>query len=246
MKNVAYLGSKDLGYECLRSLFFLKDELQINIVAVLTNKKRSYKVIEFCNNNDLTLLVGLDNYLELEEVDIAISVQYHKILKIEHINKAREITINLHMAPLPEYRGCNQFSYAIINNDKEFGTTIHRLEEGIDSGAILFEKRFQIPQNCWVSELYDITYHKSIELFKVSIPKIIAVDYKLKPQKNYLNERSTSLHYRREIEDLKCIDLQWTKEKIERYIRASYMPGFEPPYFLINNEKIYFKKESDL
>jgi methionyl-tRNA formyltransferase len=119
------------------------------------------------------------------------------------------------MAPLPEYRGCNQFSYAIINNDKEFGTTIHRLEEGIDSGAILFEKRFQIPQNCWVSELYDITYHKSIELFKVSIPKIIAVDYKLKPQKNYLNERSTSLHYRREIEDLKCIDLQWTKEKIE-------------------------------
>ena len=33
-------------------------------------------------------------------------------------------------------------------------------------------------------------------------------------------------------------------QKIERYIRATYMPGFEPPYTIINNTKIYFGREN--
>ena len=83
----------------------------------------------------------------------------------ESIEKAKEITVNLHMAPLPEYRGCNQFSYCIINEDNFFGTTIHKLEEGIDSGPILFEDRFSIPDKLWVNE-DDMTFNRSVNLFE--------------------------------------------------------------------------------
>ena len=186
----------------------------------------------------------MDEFINLESFDIAISVQYHKILKKHHIEKAEEIIINLHIAPLPEYRGCNQFSYAIINRDKEFGTTIHRLEEGIDSGAIMFEKRFPIPEDCWVRDLYQIACDNSLSLFQESLPQIISGDFELIPQTSLLPERKTSIHYRKEINNLKNIDLSWSKEKIERHIRATYMPGFEPPYTIINSTKIYFGREN--
>jgi len=222
-------------------LYEKRFDLDIDLVGVLTNNKGE-KIKNYCFNNDIPLLSNLNEYLGLSQVDIAISVQYHEILKKKHISKAKDIIINLHMAPLPEYRGCNQFTFAIINGDKIFGTTIHKLEEGIDSGAIIFEKRFTIPVDCWVDDLYKITYNKTIELFKESLPYLISANYELKPQESYFNQRKTSFHYRKEIEEVKKINLNWNKDKIKRYIRATYMPGFAPPYFLINNQKIFFSK----
>ena len=242
MKKIVYLGSKGVGYACLKHLYDHQNSLSIELVGVLTNP-RGEKIIEFCREKSIAIIDGLDEFINIESCDIAISVQYHKILKKEHIGKAKEIIINLHIAPLPEYRGCNQFSYAIINNDKEFGTTIHRLEEGIDSGAIMFEKRFPISNGCWVEDLYQIACDKSVSLFQESLPRIISGEYELVSQSSFFSERKTSLHYRKEINDLKKIDLSWSKNKIERHIRATYMPGFESPYTIVNNRKIYFGRE---
>ena len=243
MKKIVYLGSKSVGYNCLQHLFKHRHDLEIELVGVLTNP-HGEKIIDFCKEKSIKILSNLDEFINMESCDIAISVQYHDILKKQHIEKAKEIIINLHIAPLPEYRGCNQFSYAIINGDKEFGTTIHRLEEGIDSGAIMFEKRFPIPEDCWVRDLYKIACDNSLSLFQESLPQIISGDFELIPQTSLLPERKTSIHYRKEINDLKNIDLSWSKEKIERHIRATYMPGFEPPYTIINSTKIYFGREN--
>jgi methionyl-tRNA formyltransferase len=240
-KKVVFLGSKDIGLECLKILNKNKELLNYEIVGVLTNN-RGNKIREYSVENNLKILKSLDEFLFLERVDIAFSVQYHEILKKIHIEKAKELIVNLHMAPLPEYRGCNQFSFAIIEKKKVFGTTIHLLDEGIDSGDILFESRFEIPEDCWVEELYELTVKKSIELFQNSLEKIIKLKIKPIPQSSLINERGCSIHFRNEINDLKKIDLSWDKDKIERYIRATYMPGFEPPYFIINNKKFYISE----
>lgn len=85
-----------------------------------------------------------------------------EILNAEHIGHAKNIALNLHMAPLPEYRGCNQFSFAIADNKKEFGTTIHKMDTGIDHGNILFEKRFPIQMNVGLTNY--INLHLTIQL----------------------------------------------------------------------------------
>jgi len=241
MKTIVFLGSKNIGFECLKHLYDNQNNLDFEIIGVLTNI-RGKKIIEYCKEKTIRVINDLDEFLDIDSCDIAISVQYHEILKKQHIQKATEIFVNLHMAPLPEYRGCNQFSFAIINGDKGFGTTIHRLEEGIDSGSIIFEKRFPMPKDCWVEELYQITFDKSVELFKESMPYLVSGNYQLKPQKSFLDKRTTSLHFRREIEEIKKIDLSWHKDRIERQIRATYMTEFDPPYTVINNQKVNFKK----
>lgn len=179
MKNVVFLGSKDIGYECIEYLFLNQQKLNFNLSGVLT-PAREQKIIKYCKVNSIQIFDSLDGFIDYNGCDIGISVQYHEILKKKHIFKAKELFVNLHMAPLPEYRGCNQFSFAIINKDKMFGTTIHRLEEGIDSGAIIFENRFNIPDGCWINELYNITFKKSINLFIKSFPKLLSGDYTLK------------------------------------------------------------------
>lgn len=242
MKKILFIGSKKIGFKCLKIIFENQKKNNFFIGAVLTNDKGN-DIKKFCIDNNIFLMKDLDEILVEKSFDIGISVQYHKILNINHINSCKDIFINLHMAPLPEYRGCNQFSYAIINKDKEFGTTIHKMDTGIDSGPILFERRFEIPHNCWVNDLYEITYKESIELFKNSIQKIISGDYKLTNQENLLNKRSSSFQLRQDIEKIKNINLSWSREKIERYIRATYMPEFSPPFFFVNDEKIEIIKK---
>lgn len=235
------MGSKPIGYDCFAYLIAEQEALNIQISGLLTHSRR-----EFGNAHDLNELARehnipvLDSLDDVPECDIIYSVQYHQILKKEHIAKAKQIAVNLHMAPLPEYRGSNQFSFAIIEGKEEFGTTIHQIDERIDHGAILFQKRFPIPENCWVNDLYQLTYDASLKLFKQTLAHVVSNNYTAVPQQTLENKYGASLHLRGEINKLKQIDLNWDNEKIKRYIRATYMPGFEPPYCIVDGKKLYF------
>ncbi|MBL7712957.1 MAG: hypothetical protein JNL13_10845 [Chitinophagaceae bacterium] len=242
-KRVIFLGSKPIGYDCFQYLIAQQEQLGIQVTGLLTQSRS-----EFEGNSDLKQVAAAHNIPlipsleELPECDILYSVQYHQILKAEHIAKAKQIAVNLHMAPLPEYRGSNQFSFAIIDGKEEFGTTIHQMDSRIDHGDILFQKRFDIPKKCWVSQLYDLTYTASIKLFRQTLAHVISGNFRPVPQQDLIPSKGTSLHYRHEIVDIKRIDLEWDEEKIKRHIRATMMPGFEPPYCEVADQKIYFTK----
>lgn len=249
MKKIVFCCTRSIGYRCLEFLLKNQEVFEAEVIGVLTNDEQvlgpDLSISDLANENSIPLIPSLDDYLKVPDVDILISVQYHQILKTCHIEKTSQISVNLHMAPLPEYRGCNQFSFAIDNNDTEFGTTLHRLEEGIDSGAILFEKRFPIPENCFVKDLYEITVQKSYELFTENIEQIIQGAYVPVEQEKYFDRRSTSLHYRNEIHALKLIDPDWSGEKIYRRFRATYMPGFPPPHMVLQGKKILLTLEEE-
>lgn len=240
-KKIVFLGSKPIGYHCFAYLIQQQEPLNFQIIGLLSQQRN-----EFGNDNNLFQLAAqhhipvIDNLNSLPQCDILYSVQYHEILRAEHIHKASQAAYNLHMAPLPEYRGSNQFSYAIIDGKSEFGTTIHIMDPGIDHGDILFQKRFPIPDNCWVNELYHLTYDASLKLFTQTLKHIVNANYTPLSQANLVPKYGTSLHYKKDIQKLKCIDLSMDKVMLERYIRATAMPGFEPPYCIIDGQKVYF------
>jgi methionyl-tRNA formyltransferase len=240
-KRIIFLGSKPIGYNCLQFLIDSQESLNIELIGILTQTRNEFK-----GHNDLRSLAEVHNIPVIEsldampECDILYSVQYHQILKPKDIAKAKELALNLHMAPLPEYRGSNQFSFAILDGKEEFGTTIHKIDARIDHGDIIFQKRFAIPINCWAFELYELTFQASIKLFKQTLGHIISGNFKSVPQADLIASKGTSIHYRHEIVDIKRIDLAWDEEKIKLHIRATTMPGFEPPYCEVHKRKIYF------
>ncbi len=243
--RIVFLGSKPIGYRCLDYLIRHQGDLQAEVIGVRTQLRKEFSgafdLEKLSEDAGIPLIASLE---ELPDCDLIYSVQHHELLKAQHIAKASEIAVNLHLAPLPEYRGCNQFSFAILDNAKEFGVTIHEINTRIDHGDVLFETRFDIPPDCWVAELYDITEAKAFVLFQGTLEHIIKGHYTRTPQSAYAG-RSSQLHFRKEIRALKQIDLNDSQEKITRILRAVSMPGFEPPYCLVNGEKVYFNKEKN-
>jgi methionyl-tRNA formyltransferase len=238
--KVLFLGSKPIGYFCLEQLLQNQEAYNIEVVGVLTNNTNRMGVANLATLAEeyhVKVLNSLDEIYSIE-CDFLISVQYHQILRKKHLSIASKMAINLHMAPLPEYRGCNQFTFAIIDAKKEFGTTLHIMDEGIDSGAILAEQRFSIPEDCFVEELYELTLDASKQLFESKIGAILLGDCTPITQEQLLKDRTTSIHYRKEIATAKKIDLNWSEDKIWRHIRATSMPGFDPPYAEINGVKL--------
>lgn len=243
-KSIIFLGSKPIGYRCLQYLLQEQSRLNYRVAGLLTQARSefgaAFNLSELASIHSVPLLNNLD---ELPKCDILYSVQYHQILKPEHIDKATQVAVNLHMAPLPEYRGSNQFSYAIIEGRDTFGTTLHQMDARIDHGAILFERRFAIPEGAWIKDLYELTEAQSLQMFMETLPEIIAGNYDRTPQQDLEAARGTALHFRGDIRSLKQIDLNWDADKISRHVRATAMPGFEPPFAIIAGRKVYLSPE---
>ena len=73
------------------------------------------------------------------ECDIFVSLSFNQIFKTTLINLPKYKTINVHAGKLPFYRGRNILNWALINDEKDFGITLHYVDEGIDTGDIIFQ-----------------------------------------------------------------------------------------------------------
>ena len=68
--------------------------------------------------------------------------------------------INLHPSILPKYKGLMTQKRMLINNEKEFGFTIHKVSKDLDSGDIISQKRKKISN---FNELKISKAHKELE-----------------------------------------------------------------------------------
>lgn len=64
-------------------------------------------------------------------------------------------TINLHASLLPKYRGAAPINWAIINGEKETGVTTFFINQVIDTGSVLEQKKIAISENMNAGELHD-------------------------------------------------------------------------------------------
>ena len=76
--------------------------------------------------------------------DLFVSMSFNQIFRSELINLPAQKTINCHAGKLPFYRGRNILNWALINDEKEFGITVHYVNEGIDTGDIIIQHCYQI------------------------------------------------------------------------------------------------------
>lgn len=246
IKTVVFLGSKPVGYQCFAHLLSQQKTLGYRVTGLLTQQR-----LEFSGNADLAALAAaarvpvLSDPDEIPSCDLLYSVQYHRILSGKQLAQA-QLALNLHMAPLPEYRGANQFSFALLDGKQEFGTTLHLMDTRIDHGDIVAEKRFPIPANCWVETLYARTEEASVALFQETLQAIISGNFQRRPQKEFEAKRGTSLHFKNEMGPLKEIGTDADAQTLLRTLRATYMPHFEPPFLRMpDGEKVYLIREKD-
>ncbi|MDZ7261580.1 MAG: formyltransferase family protein, partial [candidate division KSB1 bacterium] len=81
-------------------------------------------------------------------------------------------TINLHASLLPQYRGPAPINWALIQGEKETGVTIFYIEEQVDTGNIILQKKTSIGPEETAGELHDRLAVMGAELLVKSIDLI--------------------------------------------------------------------------
>ena len=84
--------------------------------------------------------------------DCVVVSSYDRILPSRVLATTR--FVNVHYAPLPEYRGRANVNWAVINREQETAITIHVMAPGLDAGNILFQQRLPIGPDDTVEDLY--------------------------------------------------------------------------------------------
>jgi methionyl-tRNA formyltransferase len=84
--------------------------------------------------------------------DCVVVSSYDRILPAALL--ARCPFVNVHYAPLPEYRGRATVNWAILNRRADTAMTVHVLVPELDAGPILFQQRLPIGRHDTVTDLY--------------------------------------------------------------------------------------------
>jgi methionyl-tRNA formyltransferase len=153
--------------------------------------------------------------------DLIITSAYGQILPENILRIPKYGCLNVHPSVLPKYRGPSPIQTAILNRDKETGVSIFKMDQGIDTGPVLGQKKIRMENNETSKTLSDKLAKLSIEILKDAIP--LFVKGKFKTQQQQEKEATYTKIIRKE--DGK-INWQEPADNTEAKIRAFYpWPG---------------------
>ena len=87
--------------------------------------------------------------------DMIIVAAYGKILPKSILDLPKYGCVNVHASLLPKYRGAAPIQRAVLNGDEETGISIMQMDEGIDTGDLLYIVKTKIGINETSAELFD-------------------------------------------------------------------------------------------
>lgn len=147
--------------------------------------------------------------------DVLIVVAFGQKLGRDLLEVCKWGVLNIHASLLPRYRGAAPIQGALLNNEAVTGLTLMRMEEGIDTGPIIFQEVVPILENETGGGLHDRLALISGDFIIKSLKRLSKEGYNEKPQDDLLStyankiDRSTAL-----------IDWNMETEKIAAKIRA--------------------------
>ena len=189
------MGTPDFAVESLKIL----TENNYNIAAVVTNpdkpagrgqKIKESAVKKYAISKGLHVLQPSklkDEHFREEISKLKPSLQVvvaFKILPPSIFTIPTHGTFNLHASLLPQYRGAAPINHAIINGEKETGVTTFFLDENIDTGKIIDQRKVSIAETDTAGTLHDKLMTSGAELVKSTIDSIINQTYSIIPQDN--------------------------------------------------------------
>ncbi len=231
--NVIFFFNGLRGYKIFRHI---KKNKIINNTKVFLAKKNLISSLSSLKN--AKIIKSLDdpevvNYLK--KFDLAISGGFPYIFKERHLKLIKYGIINCHAGVLPKYRGGSPLNWQIINNEKYFGISTLLVNEKIDCGDIIKEKKFILKKKYKIMDLHKIVNKEFPFLVEKSIFKLINKK-KLKKQKNnksYFKQRSNEDSY---------LDFKNKKfTEIFNFVRALQKP-YPKPYFFYQNKRVVISK----
>ncbi|MYE37969.1 MAG: methionyl-tRNA formyltransferase [Candidatus Spechtbacteria bacterium SB0662_bin_43] len=204
-------------------------------------KKTQSAVAQTARHLSLSVLQpeSLDNvffdYFSQTRCALSIVVAYGKILPARFIKHPACGTINIHTSLLPRYRGASPVQAALLNGDTETGITLMRMDEKMDHGPIIAQKRLALLPDDTPESVFQRMTPLAISLLEHYLPKILAGTAPENPQ-----DHSKASYTKLLTRTNGCIDWTMPALAIERMVRAfTPWPG---AYSFLENKRVKILK----
>lgn len=109
------------------------------------------------------------------DADLAVVVAYGRILPPEFLRAPRRGCINVHFSLLPLYRGAAPANWAIVNGEAQTGVTTMFIEEELDSGPILLQRKTSIGETETTPELMQCLAGIGADLLSETLAQLDAI-----------------------------------------------------------------------
>ena len=238
--RIVFMGTPEFAVESLKSLV----EGGYNVVAVVTQPDKPVgrhqdtlqpsAVKQYAQSQGLPVLQPVKmkdpEFVELlrsYQADLQVVVAFRMLPEVVW-DMPRFGTFNVHAALLPQYRGAAPINWAVINGETETGVTTFFLDHDIDTGRIIMQKKFAIPDDADVEYVYDGLMYLGAKVATETIDRLLETDGNIASmaQDEFIKEE-TILHAAPKIFKDTCrIDLNQPAKKVYDFIRGlSPYPG---------------------
>lgn len=176
------------------------------------------------------------NLVETVEPEYIVSCGYRHVVPESILNVPTEGCLNLHPAYLPYNRGANPNVWSIVEGTPA-GVTLHYMDSGIDTGAIIDRRRVETSFADTGKDLYERLKDAQVDLFRETWPAIIERAVTTTEQDS---EAGTS-HRTEEFEELCQLDPDETI-RVKRFLdrlRALTFPPYENAKIQVGDDTYY-------
>ncbi len=200
--KVIFFGSSNF---CLPILDSLKSNFKL--VSVVTKKGQTVEKyaqshnIRFFTPANKEELFQLKNDISGLKPDLAIVADYGFIIPAEIFDIPPFKTLNIHFSKLPKFRGPSPVQYTLMMGEKSAWISIILMDEGLDTGDIIWQKSFDFAQDKeGQGETTGSLYNKLFNIASLSLPDVINkyVKNELKPQKQDHSHATYTKHLTRQ------------------------------------------------
>ena len=181
--RIVFMGSPSFAVKTLETIL----DSHHQVVGVVTamdkpagrgKKIKQSDVTVFANEHSLNVLqpenLKDEQFVaQLEELkaDLFVVVAFRMLPKVIWAMPPKG-TINLHASLLPALRGAAPINWAIMNGLKETGVTTFYINEVIDTGKIIDQRKVSIGENMNCGELHDVLKNEGAELLLETINQL--------------------------------------------------------------------------
>ena len=242
-RKIAFMGTPNFAVPTLKCMY--QNGYEVSAVYTQPPKKSNrgqkfekspvHLLAETLNLNVRTPNHFKENNLEYEyiknlDLDLVIVIAYGQIIPKNFLSLSKNGFINIHASILPRWRGAAPIQRSIINQDKETGISVMKINENLDEGDLSHIFKINIIENENAQSLSDRLSILASENISNVIDSIFDKEVNFKPQDH---SKATYAKKIKKIEGL--IDWNDNAENIIGKINGLYpYPG---GYFLFKGER---------
>lgn len=124
---------------------------------------------------------AIAEWLVEREVDLVVLAGYMQLLDSSFLARFPGAVINVHPALLPAFPGLNAVQQAIAYGVKVFGVTVHFVDTGVDTGAVILQRAIELPDATDADAVLELLHPIEHQLLPAAVALIARGAVKLDP-----------------------------------------------------------------